>query len=1813
MVARLQANLAAIRVVKTLQAQSRPATADEQKILSGWSGWGAVAQVFPRKTGEASRFPAEHQELQALLTGEEYEAARLTVVNAHYTSPAIARAMWDGLAAFGFGGGEVLEPGCGAGTFVGLAPPGAAMVGIELDPITAQVAAALYPNARIRCESFVDTADPEGSFDAAIGNVPFGSFHHRDVRYNPVRKHPIHTHFILKAAGLTRRGGLVALITSRHTMDSTGADAVEARRRLAAVGELVAAVRLPAAAHRRTAGTTVVTDVLVIRRFGEGEQRPDGEPAWVQTVPVEVDGQQVSINQHFVSNPDMVLGSLAIHGAYRAEDLDVVAEPGTDVAAALGDALARAAAARSPETAPQSAPPPPPAAEAQPAPCPGTTPGRGQTDTSRPSPTARSPGSSGVYTTTRSRTARTSATSSTSPRRSPRRAARTGTPNCGHCSASATPRWSCWTPSWPPPRTPGLVDGLRTQLNLGYDRYLARYGPVNRYTPQVRVRHNTPEGQELREQMLADGRARLTGGTVEVTDPAAREQLLRAGYATAGDDGTLKFRQTAAARRARQRLIENGQATVTGQSLEITEAGKSWVLENIADLDEVVTLVRARPGQGGFRNDPFAARVQALEKYDPETGAVTKRDIMHHRVLLPRPVIEQADDPKDALAICMDRHGEVRLDVIAGLLGVASDDEARARLGELVYHDPALLNRLVPAAQYLSGDVREKLRQAEAAVAADPALERNVTALQAVIPPDAGPAEISPRLGAVFITPEEVEQFLRETLIDETITVRFDGGKWDVSGGSRHSVAATITWGTAHRNALDLAENLLNRGAPVEITYTTEDHKTVVDQEATLAAREKQTELSDRFAGWVWEDLDRAREVCRRFNDTFNATVLRSYDDVRLSLPGLNKDINLFWWQYPAIARMIYEPTAGLGHDMGLGKTLEQIIGVMEQKRLGLIRKPVFVVKNHLLEQFRDEFLWAYPQAQIMCADSDDLKGDGRRKFIARAAAENPDAIIMTQRGFETIPLTREGHEAYLAYMKEMFQVQVEADTESVKDQVTMLTEFEEKLRAYFDPDADPDRDEDDDQERRGRPKKKSKRRIEQDPGMCWEQLGADYLVVDESQDFNNLWVPSPEPGMAIGFTHRAIDLEMKLHAMRGRYGNRVACFATGTAVTNKIPQFYVLFRYLDPERLRKAGFVGYAPWAATHTEPELRLEMKANGQFGLVTRMRLINVQQLLVDLHRIWDFKDADDVGVPRPAIRGGKAELRGNPGPPELYDWQATLPDRYDKAREGGRKKNKGDDTVVAVLGDGFKAAQDLRLVHPSHGEWPDPASAPQKIDYVADDVYAEWAATRDQEYPDSDVRGTLQLVFCNEGVPKPDAWNLYAELRDLLVAKGMPRRMIRFIHDATDAKKKAALFAACNAGHVAVLVTSTEKGGVGLNVQRRCIGVHHVHPHWRPDYGAQEDARARRPGNLNPEVFLKWWLTERSFDTTRAQASERKAVFLRIMKRRDPRVLSVEVPVEDQVSYAAMSAISAGEPRLIKKAELEGQVWQLVRAQRRHGNNQNALKVAERQARAAIAAAEQTIRDIDAAEPRIVSTAGDAFAMTIEGRRFSNRREAGDRLIAWLRESRARVPLSGKNSETRAVGRIGGFEITAELLTGEWRERTMILRLAGLPGGAVELDHRNLPAGIGVVTRLENRLTGLGKLREDEQAAIERQNQEVARAQAAIGAPFPQQEALEETKKELDALIEELRTDNDDKEDKQAKDAADGAAAAGPTPGTGAAGSGEAAAAGAADGDRGPSGQDSGPVPAVAYPDGSPYQDAHARALAVLSEGPGRGRP
>ena len=623
-VARIRANLAALTTLRAIQRENRPATPDEQAVLARWSGWGAAPEVFDpdRRAHTWAR-----EELSRLLTPAELSAAARNTLNAHYTDADLVQAIWAGIRQLGFTGGRVLEPGCGSGNFIGFAPGGAQFTGVELEPVTAQIAAALYPDADIVNESFADTRAREGSFDLAIGNVPFGSFALTDRRHNP-GGHSIHNHFIIKALHLVRPGGLVAVVTSRYTMDARNP---AARREIAALADLAGAVRLPSGAHQRAAGTAVVTDLLIFRRREPGRE-PDAT-GWEQTRMAELDGVQVPVNEYFLDHPDAVLGELrAVHGAYNAEDL-VVTAPG-DTSAALARALTRIAADAASRGLAWTA-----------------APEQAGSPTATPGPRSRQP--DGYLEAHRDGTFTQVIDGHAVPFPVPDRQgaelrqllglrdAVTGLLDAEAASLDDTPE----------------LEALRRDLNLRYDTYLRNYGPISRFS----WRHT--------------GR----------TDPGTGEDK----------------------------------------------------------------LARIRPPQGGFRSDPFAPLVQALEEFDPVSQTAAKAAIFTGRVVAPRNPRLGADNPADALAICLDVCGEVQLAGIARLLGT-DEDQARRDLGTLVFDDPGS-GRLVPAAEYLSGRVRDKLEAAEQAAADDPRYQVNVEELGKVIPADLMPGEIDARLGAAWI------------------------------------------------------------------------------------------------------------------------------------------------------------------------------------------------------------------------------------------------------------------------------------------------------------------------------------------------------------------------------------------------------------------------------------------------------------------------------------------------------------------------------------------------------------------------------------------------------------------------------------------------------------------------------------------------------------------------------------------------------------------------------------------------------------------------------------------------------------------------------------------------------------------------------------------------------------------------------------------------------------------------------------------------------------------------------------------------------
>ncbi|RBM18128.1 helicase [Prauserella sp. PE36] len=1561
--------------------------------MARWSGWGAAAQVFDPRQDSLAWARAE---LSELLSPREYAAAERNVLNAHYTDPALVREIWGALGALGFTEGRVLEPGCGSGNFIGHAPPGAHLVGVELDPVSAGIARHLYPSAQVLTESFADTRAEDGSFDAVIGNVPFGDVTLTDRRHNS-SGHSIHNHFLVKSLHLTKPGGIVIALTSRYTLDAVNP---AARREMAQLADLVGAVRLPSGAHQRAAGTQAVTDLLILRR--REDDRAPHPTGWERSRPMQLGAEAitVAVNEYFHAHPEMVLGTLDAgggRGMYRADDLYVA--PGErPLAEALGQAL-RQVAEHATEHKLDHAPVTAAGAEAAPA-------ALVSAHDERPEGLiiAHPDGTFTTIIAGREQPHPVPATQADELRALlGLRDTVVGLLNAEAASLNDT----------------DTLDQLRAELNTRYDAYAARYGPINRFS------------------------LRRTGRT----DP------------------------------------------ITGED----------------------RLARMRPKQGGFRDDPYAAAVLALENFDPQSQTATKADIFTRRVVAPRAPRLGADTPADALAICLDTHAQVRLPDIARLLGV-SEDDARTALGTLVFDDPGT-GRLLPAAEYLSGDVRTKLETARTAAAEDPRFAPNVEALREVVPRDLAPEEISAKLGAVWIGEADVQQFLRETLQDDTLRVQHAGATNWLVEGRQFTVNATQTWGTERVSAPEIAQALLQQRVITvfdKVDVPGGGERRVLNMEATVLAQEKATELNERFAEWLWQDPDRAERLTTLYNKQFNSVVSRSYDDAELSLPGLALTFEPRSHQVAAVARMIHEPAVGLYHEVGAGKTAEMAMGCMELRRLGLVRKPCVVVPNHMLEQFSREWAQLYPQAKLLAASTDDLAGPKRRQFVARCATGDYDAVIMTRGAFERIPMSTEAERDYLDREVEAMRAQLErvqARSESplgVKRMQAALQRTEERLKD-----------------------KLSKPR---DPGLTFEATGIDYLVVDEAHGYKNLRTPSNIPGAAIDGSQRASDLDMKLHYLRERHGERVGTFATATPIANSITEAYVMQRYLRPDLLDAAGIEDFDSWAATFGESVTGIELSPDGSsFRMQTRFaKFRNVPELLRMWHVSADIKTAADLNLATPELAprasDGKREPEtiSVPASPELTDYITDLADRADRVR--ARLVEPHVDNMLKISSDGRAAALDLRLVD-YDGEIDN-----TKIHYVAERVAAIHAAHRDDVYHHPHTghpeprSGSLQLVFCDLGTPKQDGtWSVYDALRDELAQRGVPREAIRFIHEARNDQQKGELFAACRTGEVAVLIGSTERMGVGTNVQRRAIALHHMDCPWRPADLAQRDGRIIRQGNANSEVQILRYVTEGSFDGYSWQTVARKAEFIGQVMRGRLDVREIEDIGDSALSYNEVKALATGNPLLLDHAQAKAELTKLERLARAHDRTQERLPRIITAAKASLVQLGEQQQRIERALQARTPTRGDAFAMTIQGRRFTERTKAKLELVTHLEKFRSTAEelRFGQETSWEKFAQLGGLDLTATAYPALGkREPEVTIHIDGITDTGVTLRKEDwLGDGTGLITRLENRLGELEKRQNQNATAIADAHAEITSSTAELDKPFPRTTELAEARAKL----------------------------------------------------------------------------------------------
>ncbi|ODU01095.1 MAG: hypothetical protein ABS79_02265 [Planctomycetes bacterium SCN 63-9] len=1393
-VARARELLQAIRALRRVEAERRPPDADERRALAGFCGFGLLAlRIFPDPlTGQykGPTWQALGEELAALLSPEEYASARRTVFNAFYTSPAVVASMFRAMKRLGVPeDATVLEPGCGSGNFLRLAPEGMHFIGVELDSLSGRVARALFPGHDIRIENFRDTRLPEGSVDAVIGNPPFADvkLEHNATRFS------LHDYVFAKSLDALGPGGVLALVTTHYTLDKQNASV---REYLAARADFLGAIRLPSDAFARE-GTRVVTDIVFLKKRGPGEAVGHVASSWLDVSPLAIEGVEVPINRYFLDHPEMVLG------AWSRKDRLYGGEQGFSVAATgpLEDAL-RAAVGRLPEL-----------------------------------PTR---------------------TTATRPRHE--------------------------APAFvPPPPERHVTEG---SFFIGDDR--AIYQIVDGRAEAV-VYGGTP--LKTTGTMTAKRLASL----IRIRDAARR--VLQ----SQNDGWPEEHREE-----ARRELNRHYDVFVS-----------NYGLINKTTFSEAATgtVIQRMPNLVKFVEDPDAMLVMALEDCDPTSGTAVKAAIMTRDVVGRAPPVTAVQTAEEGLLVSLDRKGEVDLRLIASLYGA---DEARIveELGDLIYREPAT-GCWQTADDYLSGNVREKLKVAEAA---GPEFERNAEALRAVQPEDVLPGEIDANLGAPWIPEGDIRAFAAELFGVPLASISVGHLKkdalWSLEAGydAATSVPATTDYGTPRANGTTLLEQALNLKTPViyDVVNHGDREERVVNQEETLAAREKQKRIKDAFRSWVFADPDRTERLVRVYNDTYNNLRLRVFDGSHLAFPGMCRGIRLHQHQKDAIWRGMSGGNTLLAHVVGAGKTYTMAAIGMKRKAAGLSRKPLYVVPNHMLEQFAREFQQLYPNAKLLVATKEDLARERRKVLTAKMASSEWDGIIVTHSSFERIGMSREYQARFLReQIAEYDGLLVDgtrggnrAHRNIIKTIEKQKAKREERLKDLLAEDK-------------------------KDDGLVFDELGVDYLFIDEAHYFKNLETPTKMErvaGIQTGGSERAFDLFMKVRYLGELHEGHGVTFATGTPISNTMVEMYTMQRFLDPKGLRDRGIEHFDGWAACFGEVVDTMEIAPDGS-SLRPRSRFakfVNLPEVQQMFRAFADVQTAAMLDLPRPHLAGDKPTVVPCPMSEEQGEIQGWLVARYERIRS--QKVDPREDNALAITTDGRKLALDARLVS---GEVPEaPASKTAALVERVADVFRRTEETK----------GT-QLVFCDLGVnPTPWGYSVYEELTAKLVEAGIPRWQIAAIGDAESDAKKQALFERVRQGAVRVLIGSTQKMGTGANVQRRLVALHHLDAPWKPAEVEQREGRILRQGNENPEVFIFRYVTEGSFDAYMWQALETKARFIGQVMTGESGVRQAEDIGGQELSYAEVKAIASGNPAVLTLAEADAELQRLATLKKHHADEQ-----------------------------------------------------------------------------------------------------------------------------------------------------------------------------------------------------------------------------------------------------------------------------------
>jgi len=1672
-------NVKIIKTVKQIESENRAATPEEQILLAKYTGWGSIKNAFPKSDGVTIEdgWSDINSQLKSLLTEKEYKEARSSIQYAHYTSEIVVRSMWDAMKRFGLNKGNVFEPGMGIGNFAGMIPDGMDIQysGLEIDPMTYRISRILYPEASVRNADFTAARYGDDTFDAAIGNPPFSDrIISADPKYKS-KKLNVHNYFFAKTLDMIAPGGVMGFVTSRYSMDSMDSSA---RELLASKADLIGAIRLPNTAFKTNANTEVVTDIIFLRKRLPNEK--SNGVNWLKTREMTIKDSygapvQVPINEFFHDNPEMILGNVSLTGSmYSKNEFTVEPSESSDLQQQLSEAIAslpenvitdiQKSKTQGIDYTPQEAK-------------------EGsfymkdgvlmQIDSGVGSPVSmRGKGTGGISKVDAEKI------QMLIPVRDALRKAMLSMVN----------------------RNDKEVKKHQKELDKAYDAFVKKYGPITKSETESRP-PSVGTIEEYRNAMREDFKEsgeEFNEGTIDLSNLVGKTNPETGKKYTEAQIGKI--------RKEKRDALE-------AQGIEIDNGDF-----NPSDVPDSVSI--KYPNLDAFMDDPEAYDLMMLEDYDENTGTAKKTDVFTKNIVaeIKKPELKTS---VDALNYSLSRMNAVNIDFMAQELGKNADSIVN-ELEELdlIYRIPnsdgSNKHIFVYAEEYLSGLVKDKLEYAKKLAKFDPIYNRNVLALEAVQPKDIPASDINTQLGSPYFDEGLIKDFMSEVLSISVSVNRIKSiNNWTIESRDNYSPENTTIWGTPKRSATELVESLLMR-KNIQVTTKDPEGKQVVDVAETQAAQDKAKIIQEKFSEWIWKS-SHADRIFRSYNDEYNNIVPRKYDGSHITT-AISPQIKLRSHQNNVIWRIIQSGNTYMAHAVGAGKTLSMASAAMEMRRLGMWRKPMLVVPNHMIAQFAGEFKLAYPQANILIADEKKFHKDKRNRFVANVAKGDWDAVIMTFSSFSKIPVSAGFEAKMLDEQLDKYRFALQDAQKASGKRSSTASKIESQIKKM--------------EERLNKLK-----REDIDQSFYFEQLGVDALMLDEAHNYRKLSFQTNQ-GTMKGVTpvgaKSSWDLYSKSKFLDTVHPGKNLVLASGTPLTNTLAEVFTIQRFMDERALKDRGLDTFDSWSSAFAASVTNPERQPSGSYKTVTRLsEFRNLGALSPMVRDFMDVVTSDELAslVNRPTMKSGSMIIRTVKPTTAYLAFQKYLESRTN-AISGKRSNEKGADNILNIIGEGRLAAIDMRLIDPTLPE------EKSKLTDMVDNIHRIWEETSKDSFKNayagddrtSNIKGGTQLVFSDLGVNAKSkdgvSFSAYDYIRRTLVRKGVPAKEIAFMSDYETFEDKRRLQNMVKSGEIRILIGSTRKMGTGLNVQNRLKAVHNLDAPWLPADLEQRTGRALRQGNQYKEIEIYGYGTEGSYDSTMWGMLETKAKAIIQFLKGDGDISSMR-DIEETDQFRLAKAMTSGDPRVLKQAELQSDVERLARQSRNFTNEQVQIKSNIANKKAGIEKAKKYISDIEEAKSKIVRPPDGEFLMTVSGRPYTERAEAAgalDAAIAGVKSQNMSTPSGGVK-----IAYLYGFDVKFFMGIGNFGTNYEIfLDHQALVGSGKQWSTEDgLFSPTGSITTMLNSLNKLDKIQESEIQRIEANKREIGVLESKISGDFPKQEELVNKTNQLKEIENDLK--------------------------------------------------------------------------------------